>query len=41
MSCPSGVATQVSDLKVSEAHLQELRKVHSMLHASMDALIRT
>jgi len=30
----------VSDLKVSEAHLQELRKVHSMLHASMDALIR-
>lgn len=28
------------DLKVSEAHLQELRKVHSMLHASMDALIR-
>lgn len=30
----------MSDLKVSEAHLQELRKVHSMLHASMDALIR-
>lgn len=30
----------MSDQKASEAHLQELRKVHSMLHASMDALIR-
>lgn len=30
----------MSNLRASEAHLLELRKIHSMLHASMDALIK-